>query len=197
VSAGQLVPGDWYSGTIPSNTSIDATALIETSYSFDRFRSTTPAGVTMGRGSSAYLATMFDVGPSGTVSIGDFVLLVGVRFICDTAIVVGDYSLLSWNVVIMDTFRAPAAAAERRRALELASLSPERVLPEGPPGRPVTIERNVWIGFDVCILPGITIGEGSIVGARSTLVEDVPPYTVVAGNPAAVVRTIDRDVSDD
>jgi acetyltransferase-like isoleucine patch superfamily enzyme len=47
-----------------------------------------------------------------------------------------------------------------------------------------------WIGFDVCVLPGVTIGEGAIVGARSVVAGDVPPYTVVAGNPARVVRRL-------
>jgi acetyltransferase-like isoleucine patch superfamily enzyme len=190
VTAGQPVPGDWHPGLVPPNTNIDPTALLETTYSFERFRSTEPAGVTMGRGSSAYLGTMFDVGPKGAVTVGDYVLLVGVRFICDAAITVGDYSLLSWNVVIMDTFRAPASIAARRRLLEDAARSPERELTATAPARAVTIERNVWIGFDVCIFPGVTIGEGSVVGARSTVTEDVPPFTVVAGNPGRPVKTI-------
>jgi acetyltransferase-like isoleucine patch superfamily enzyme len=59
--------------------------------------------------------------------------------------------------------------------------------------RPIRIGRNVWIGFDCCVLPGVTIGDGSIVGARSVVCEDVPPYTVVAGNPARVIRKIEND----
>jgi len=60
------------------------------------------------------------------------------------------------------------------------------------PGRPVRIERNVWIGFDSCVLPGVTIGQGSVVGARSVVAEDVPPYAVVAGNPARVIRLLEH-----
>jgi len=56
---------------------------------------------------------------------------------------------------------------------------------------PIRVERNVWIGFDACILPGVTIGEGSVVGAKSVVTESVPPFTVVAGNPARVIRTLD------
>jgi acetyltransferase-like isoleucine patch superfamily enzyme len=59
--------------------------------------------------------------------------------------------------------------------------------------RPIRIGRNVWIGFDACVLPGVTIGEGSIVGARSVVVEDVPPFTVVAGNPARFIRHLHPD----
>ena len=57
--------------------------------------------------------------------------------------------------------------------------------------RPIHIERNVWIGFDSCVLPGVTIGEGSIVGARSVVVEDVPPFAIVVGNPARLVRRLE------
>jgi acetyltransferase-like isoleucine patch superfamily enzyme len=54
--------------------------------------------------------------------------------------------------------------------------------------RPVRIGSNAWIGFEACLLPGVAVGEGAIVGARSVVAEDVPAYTVVAGNPARVIR---------
>jgi len=60
------------------------------------------------------------------------------------------------------------------------------------PARPIHIGPNVWIGFDVCVLPGVTIGEGSIVGARSVVASDVAPYSVVAGNPARFIRHLDK-----
>lgn len=50
--------------------------------------------------------------------------------------------------------------------------------------RPITLEDNVWIGRHAIIYPGVTIGEGSIVCAGAVVMADVPPYTVVAGNPA-------------
>jgi virginiamycin A acetyltransferase len=46
------------------------------------------------------------------------------------------------------------------------------------------------LGFDSVVLPGVTIGEGSVVACRSVVVTDVPPFTVVAGNPAQVIRDI-------
>lgn len=50
--------------------------------------------------------------------------------------------------------------------------------------RPITVKDNVWIGRNAIIFPGVTIGEGSIVGAGAVVMMDVPPYTMVAGNPA-------------
>jgi len=68
-----------------------------------------------------------------------------------------------------------------------------RRTPRGAPAKPIRIGRNVWIGFDCVVLPGVTIGDGSIVGARSVVTQDVPPFTVVAGNPARVIRKIEND----
>jgi len=53
---------------------------------------------------------------------------------------------------------------------------------------PIVIGRNVWIGMGACILPGVTIGEGSIVGAGSVVPRDVAPFSVAVGNPVRVVR---------
>ncbi len=58
----------------------------------------------------------------------------------------------------------------------------------GLPRRPVTIGRDVWIGTRVIVLPGVDIGEGSIIGAGSVVTKSVPPFAVAVGNPARVVK---------
>ena len=55
---------------------------------------------------------------------------------------------------------------------------------------PISIGNDVWIGGSSVILPGITIGDNSIVAAGSVVTKDVPPNTIVAGNPANILRTI-------
>ncbi len=55
----------------------------------------------------------------------------------------------------------------------------------------VVIKRGAYIGVNAIILPGVTVGEGAIVGAGSVVTKDVPPLSVAAGNPARVIRTID------
>ena len=59
----------------------------------------------------------------------------------------------------------------------------------------VTVERNAYIGAGAIILPGVTIGEYSIVAAGAVVTKDVPPHTVVAGVPAIVIRTVDEGLS--
>ena len=155
--------------------------------------------MTIGAGASTYLGTMFDVGPRTAASrFGDYALVHGARIICDAEVTIGDYALISWNVVLMDSYRVPldpdarrgAGAARARPATRGASTA-------AGPARPVRIGRGAWIGFDCCVLPGVTIGEGAVVGARSVVAADVAPFTIVAGNPARVIRRLtDEEMAD-
>lgn len=58
---------------------------------------------------------------------------------------------------------------------------------------PTLVKRRASIGSNATILCGITIGEGAIVGAGSVVTKDVPPFTIVAGNPARILRKINAD----
>ena len=182
---------DWYPGTIPDNAVIDETAYVETTYSFNLYRSLSPVGLQIGKGASVYLGTMFDVGKQGQVSLGNYGLMNGVRVICDNEIKIGDYALISWNVVLMDTYRVSIDPIERRKELEQIPKRKPRSIDAKQPAHPINIGANVWIGFDACVLPGVNVGEGSIIGARSVVSADVEPYTIVAGNPARVVRRLE------
>jgi len=52
----------------------------------------------------------------------------------------------------------------------------------------ITIGHDVWIGWDATILPGVTVGHGAIIATKAVVAADVPPYAVVAGNPAKIVK---------
>ena len=62
-------------------------------------------------------------------------------------------------------------------------------------GGPVTIADRAWIGYRALVLPGVCIGEGAVVGAGSVVTRDVPPYAIVAGNPARVIGERPRQLA--
>lgn len=59
--------------------------------------------------------------------------------------------------------------------------------------KPVHIKRNVWIGVNVTILPGVTVGENAVIGAGAVVTKDVPDNAVVVGCPAKVIKYLDAD----
>lgn len=90
---------------------------------------------------------------------------------------IGDDVMIAPNVNII-TAGHPLAPSRRRTATI---------------GDPITIERNVWIATGATIIGGVTIGENSVVAAGSVVTRNVPPNTLVGGNPARVIRTIEDD----
>ena len=184
--ADRRIEGDWFDAPVPAGVTAHELTHLDTAFSFTMVE----GQMDIARGAHIYTGSLFDVGPNGRVSIGECSMLNGVYLLCDDRIEIGSYATISWNVVFMDTYRMPVSPEARRAVLEervrLRALQPKAAMP----ARPVKLCDNVWIGFDVCVLPGVTIGEGSVVGARSVVAEDVPPYTVVAGNPARPVRSL-------
>lgn len=183
----RVIEGDWYPGSVPDAARVHATAYVGSSHSFVRCRTEQLAGVQVGRGASLCDATSLDIGPRGVVKLGQYALVTAARIICDAEVSIGDYALVSWDVVMMDSYRAPFDPAARARAARGEELACDI------PVRPIRLERNSWVGFGAVVLPGVTIGEGSIVAARSVVAEDVPPYVIVGGNPARIIRPLARD----
>ncbi len=103
-----------------------------------------------------------------------------VTFTINREIVIEEGVMIASNCFFADTDAHPIDPIER-----VAGKLPseDRILP-------VRIRRNAWIGHSAHILKGVTVGEAAIVAACSVVVKDVPPYTIVAGNPARVVATI-------
>lgn len=96
----------------------------------------------------------------------------------DADIYVGDHTMFGPNVTIC-TAAHPVSPSLRLGQIEY--------------NKPVRIGKNCWIGAGAIILPGITVGDHSIVGAGSVVTHDVPPMTIVAGNPARILRRITEE----
>ena len=104
------------------------------------------------------------------------------------------------NVVIMPYCKCMSAGNiyiedDARIALNVSLLTNNHDLYERDvlTVKDIRICKNAWIGAGATILPGVTIGENAVVGAASVVTKDVAPNTVVAGNPARVIRTLDGD----
>lgn len=146
----------------------------------------------MGRGSSAYTGCMFDLTENAVVSVGDYSLLNGVSIIAGQSVSIGSHALISWGVVIMDTYQWPLDSFDRRQLLATIARSRNKGIPgANVTSKPVRIGNNVWIGFGSVILPGVTIGDNCVIGCKAVVSENLPPSTVHGGNPAAYIRRLD------
>jgi acetyltransferase-like isoleucine patch superfamily enzyme len=90
---------------------------------------------------------------------------------------IGDDVMIGPNVSIITT--GHPLEPSQRRAVTL--------------GKPIVIERNVWIAAGATIVGGVTVGENAVVAAGSVVTKDVPPNTLVGGNPARVIRSIGEE----
>ena len=129
-------------------------------------------------------------GHGGKITIGDY-CYVGeqTRIWSAMSINIGNRVLLAHNVNIFDNLTHPINSKERHEQFKaiITSGHPKKInLSESP----IVISDDVWIGCLSIVLPGITIGEGAIIGAGSVVTKDVPSWTIVAGNPAKVIREI-------
>jgi acetyltransferase-like isoleucine patch superfamily enzyme len=132
----------------------------------------------------------------GTITIGDNVHLGGVTFISRNRIEVQNDVTMAWGITIYD-HNSHSIYWENRKNdnhqcyKDYINNNGNNIVNKdwsNVVSQPILIESKVWIGFDVTILKGVTIGEGAVVGAKSVVVKDVEPWTVVAGNPAVVVK---------
>ena len=191
---------DWYAGAVPANVRLGAHVYIDTSYGFAPFHSERDPGLALGDASGAYDRTTFVVGPHGRIDVGAYTVLNGAYLVCNGRIRVGDHCLLAWGSVLTDTWPADAGSLPvtlRREVMRAAAHEPTRRLPVFAEPRAVVLEDNVWVGFDAVVLPGVRLGRGSVVGCKTVVAEDVPPYAVVVGSPARVVRHLDADDTED
>ena len=115
----------------------------------------------------------------GHIRIGDYVLLSpGVRISASDKIVIGDSVMMANGCYITDSDWHTLYDRTRR----------------SKKAHPVELEDNVWLGDGATVLKGVTIGKNSVVAARSVVTRNVPANSVVAGNPARVIRELDPNL---
>jgi galactoside O-acetyltransferase len=105
---------------------------------------------------------------------------------CFRSVSIGDDVLVSWGATIVDHDSHSLEWYLRRN--DVRDWGRSRKDWNHVPTAPVVIADKAWIGFNVTVLKGVTIGEGAVVAACSVVTRDVPPHALVAGNPARVIR---------
>lgn len=127
------------------------------------------------------------------IAIGNNVFIGGSTLIdCIESILIDDDVLISYGCNIVDSDNHSISYSIRKKDLMdwLDGGSHDWGTTNT---RPVHIAKGVWIGAKAMILKGVHIGEGAVVGAGSVVTKNVAPYTIVAGNPARVIREIPPD----
>jgi acetyltransferase-like isoleucine patch superfamily enzyme len=174
---------DWFSRPVPDNVRLGRGTWLHSSFAFVHYGSRATVGLRVGNDTGLYAGTFFDLGPDAEIEIGNYCSIVGAIFATNGRVVVGDFALIAHEVVIADThWPTPGlhrpAARQQRATKQLESF--------------IEIGANVWIGTQAVILGNVRIGEGAIIGAGTLVTQDVPPFTLCAGNPMRIVRTISK-----
>ena len=183
------VEHDWYPDPIPPNVEFGEGFYCESAQIFKKLISKKPGAVVIGNHVSCYAGCSFAVGGNGRCTVGDFTLLNGALIMAEEKIDIGSHCLVSWNVGIADSDFHPLEPAQR--LIDAQALAP--YFKDRPPRpklktAPVKIGDNVWIGMGAVILKGVTIGDNSVVAAGAIVTKSIPANTIVAGNPALVVK---------
>jgi len=115
-------------------------------------------------------------GPGGTLEVGERTFInFGTSIVAHQHIRIGRHCLIGPFCNLTDN--------------SYHRLEPERRY-ETPPSAPILIGDNVWLGIRTMVLPGVTIGADSVVGAGSVVTHDIPPRSLAAGVPARVIRSL-------
>lgn len=134
---------------------------------------------------------------SGHITVGNRCHIGACNIISVNSIDIGNDVIIAWDVTIYDHNSHSIYWDDRKNDVsnELKALKNGKNITESKTwgvvkSAPIIIKVKVWIGFGSSIMKGVTIGEGSVIAANSVVIKDVPPHSVVGGNPAVVIKKI-------
>jgi len=124
----------------------------------------------------------------GEIRIGNRSFIGRSHLVCYRSLTIGDDVIMSWGVTIVDHDSHSINWEERRD--DVVDWAKGQKSWQHVAHAPVVVQDKAWIGFNVSVLKGVTIGERAVVGACSVVTRDIPPYALAVGNPATVVRAL-------
>jgi UDP-3-O-[3-hydroxymyristoyl] glucosamine N-acyltransferase len=166
---------EWLPLDLPDYVVLGERAFLHSVYAFNHSCTEVPEAVRIGQDTALYEATMFELGPAGSVEIGRFGVVNGPSFIANSRIVIGDFAYLSYEVFFSDS-GAPVPPID-------SAFEPF----DGADEPSIVLGDDCWIGLRSVILGGTRLGDRVIVGAGSVVQGTFPDDAIVAGNPARVM----------
>lgn len=133
----------------------------------------------------------------GKISVGNHCYIGASTFISRSSISIGNNVTIAWGCTIYDHDSHSIDYRLRRKDIddELRDIRSCVSFIKSKDwscvnSKPITIKDDAWIGMNCIVLKGVTVGEGAVVGAGSVVTKDVPAWTLVAGNPARVIKVL-------
>lgn len=162
-----------------------------------------PFYIKRGKGSVIYRSVRKDIVPFNVFELGKRSVIEDYSVINNAVgnLVIGNNT----RVGIGNTIIGPVTISDNVNIGQNVTISglnhnyedPSKTISEqGVSTMPIKIENNVWIGANSVVLPGVQIGNHSVIGAGSIITKDIPPYSVAVGNPARIVKRYDMNLKD-
>ena len=182
---------------------IHSSVIIDSYASIQITNPPNPPEICLEIGEGSHIISNFSIlRPHAKIKVGKRCQLGHSLFACTRSIEVGDDVIMAWGITIIDSDNHSEYWSDRQYDVERCrkdyietkgadiarSHDWEKVKSED-----VKIGNKCWIGFNVSILKGVTIGEGAIIGAGSVVTSDVKPWHIGAGNPFRHIRPIEEN----
>ena len=158
-----------------------------TSIAWRRIKQVTGNQLSVGEDSIIHADISFEES-GGKIQIGSRTFVGRSDLVCYRSLTIGDDVIMSWGITVVDHDSHSIEWDKRRN--DVRDWGKGKKDWQHIAHAPVVIGNKAWIGFNVSILKGVTIGEGAVIGACSVVTRDIPPYAMAVGNPAGVIRSL-------
>ena len=150
-----------------------------------------------GKHSVVHRSARMDTPPYRKFSLGDYSVIESFACINNAVgdVIIGDHTRIGLHNTIIGPVTI-GCHVNLAQGITVTALnhnfeaSDKRIDEQGVSTTPVTIEDDIWIGANAVILPGVTIGNHSVVAAGAVVTKDIPPHSLVAGVPAKIIKQI-------